>query len=457
MNETDLHDYQRHGVNHILVNPFCGLLLDMGLGKTVTTLTAVNKLMFEYLQVYSALVVAPKRVAENVWANEIDKWDHLHHLRISKVVGNEMQRKEALRSKADIHIISRDNVAWLCDQYGGGMLPFDMLILDESSSFKNPKSQRFKALRRVQSFKRVVILTGTPAPNSLIDLWSQIYLLDRGARLGKTLTSYRDRYFKANQRNGSIIYNYKPQKGGEEEIHSKIKDICMSMKAEDYLKMPQKMINVVDLYLDEIALGQYKAFEKEQVLELVENDISAVNAAALSNKLLQFASGAVYDENRNWHEVHNLKIDALEEIIENANGKPVLIAYWFKHDLERILKRLKKYDPVQLKKDQDIKNWNEGKVKVMLMHPASGGHGLNLQKGGNTIVWFSMTWSLELYEQLNARLYRQGQKSDKVHIHHLAVKGTLDMDVLMSLKSKKTKQENLMEAIKKRIREYGKR
>lgn len=455
MNENQLHNYQRGAVNHILQTPNCGLMLDMGLGKTVSTLTATNKLIYEELEVSKALIVAPKRVAENVWSTEIEKWDHLKHLRVSKIVGNEAKRKTALQAKADLYIISRDNIAWLCGQYGGSMLPFDMLIIDESSSFKSPKSQRFKALRHVQpSFDRVVLLTGTPAPNGLIDLWSQIYLLDRGERLGKTITMYRDRYFRPNQRNGHIVYNYKINNDGEERIHGKIKDICMSMKATDYLDMPERIDNVISLNLSPEVAQQYVEFEKEQVLELIENDITAVNAAALSNKLLQFANGAVYDKDKNWHEVHDAKLEAVEEIIESANGKPVLIAWTFRHDLARLLKKLKKYKPVELKTGQDIKDWNAGKIQVMLMHPASGGHGLNLQSGGNIIVWFGQTWSLELYQQLNARLYRQGQENSRVFIHHLAVHGTLDMDVIRSLENKNNKQEGLMKAIKSKIAKY---
>ena len=455
MNESNLHSYQNSGVEHSLINPFSGLFLDMGLGKTVTTLTLINRLIYEELTVRKVLIIAPKRVAENVWDAERDKWEHLQHLRISKITGNPVQRQEALKAKAEIFIISRDNIAWLCGLYGGSMLPFDMLVIDESSSFKNHKSLRFKALKRVQpSFDRVVLLTGTPAPNGLIDLWAQIYLLDRGERLGKTIGGYRERYFTPGQTNGAIVYNYKLDSTGEEKIHAKIDDICMSMKAEDYLDMPDKIDNVIKLKLPKEVLQQYKEFERENVLELLEEDISAVNAAALSNKLLQFANGAVYDEDRNVHQVHEVKIDAIEEIIENSGGKPVLVAWTYRHDLTRMLVRLKKYKPVQLKTGKDIKDWNAGKIQIMLMHPASGGHGLNLQSGGNTVVWFGQTWSLELYQQLNARLYRQGQKSKRVVIHHLVVEGTLDVDVMRSLKNKNNKQAGLMQAIKAKIERY---
>jgi SNF2 family DNA or RNA helicase len=456
MNESNLHNYQNQAVGHIIDEPYGGLLLDMGLGKTVSTLTAINKLIFEYLEVRKVLIVAPKRVAENVWTTEAKKWDHLRHLRISKILGNEAQRKAALMEKAEVYVISRDNIAWLCGQYGGSMLPFDMLVIDESSSFKSPKSLRFKSLRRVQpSFDRVVLLTGTPAPNGLIDLWSQIYLLDRGQRLGKTIGEYRSKYFSAGQSNGHVVFNYKIKKEGEALIHDQIKDICISMKADDYLDMPERIDNVIELHLPEETLRQYEDFKREKVLELIEEDISAVNAAALSNKLLQFANGAIYDEDRNVHEVHRVKLDAVEEIIENANGKPVLIAWTYRHDLSRLKERLKKYKPRELKTGKDIDDWNAGKIEVLLMHPASGGHGLNLQDGGNIIVWFGQTWSLELYQQLNARLRRQGQKAKRVIVHHLAIVGTLDMEVIKSLDRKNRGQEGLLQAIKSIIATYA--
>jgi SNF2 family DNA or RNA helicase len=456
MNEQDLHSYQGKAINHVIDNPFAGLILDMGLGKTVSTLTAIKKLIFEELEVARVLVIAPKRVAENVWSLECEKWGHLRGLTISKIVGNERQRKQALRDKAHVYIISRDNVAWLCGQYGGSMLPFDMLVIDESSSFKNAKSQRFKALKKVQpSFDRVVILTGTPAPNGLIDLWSQVFLLDRGERLGKTISAYRNTYFRPGKRNGHIVYNYDLQKGGEELIHDQIKDICMSMKAEDYLEMPDKIENIIELSLPADVAAQYKDFEREQVLQLIGEEITAVNAAALSNKLLQFANGAVYDDEKNWHEVHQVKLDALEEIIEAANGKPVLIAWTFRHDEARILERLKAYKPRRFKTGQDMADWNEGKIAVMLMHPASGGHGLNLQGGGNTIVWFGQTWSLELWEQFNARLYRQGQEAAAVYIHRLVTLGTPDVLVVRSNEAKGNTQGALLAAIKAIVDRYA--
>lgn len=458
MNRSNLHGYQESSVEHIVENSHCGLFLDMGLGKTVSSLTAINYLMYEDLDIEKALVIAPKRVAESVWDAEIEKWDHLNHLKISKVIGNKKQRLAALRVKADIYILGRDNVAWLCGEFGGNMLPFDMLVIDESSSFKNHQSIRFKALKKVQpSFSRVVILTGTPAPNGLADLWSQVWLLDRGDRLGKTITEYRKKYFTDVSRSNQYKILKIANKQSEKDLHKQIEDICMSMKAKDYLDLPERIDNYINIPFPDKLQKQYNDFEEEMVLELLESgeEISVLNAAGLSNKLLQFANGAVYDEEKNYHVVHDLKLDALEEIVENLNGKPLLIAYTYKHDVERILKRLKKYNPVKLTTDQDIKDWNAGKIQVMVMHPASGGHGLNLQAGGSDIVWFGQTWSLELYMQLNARLHRQGQEF-KVRIHHLIANKTIDQDVQKSLERKHNKQEGLMEAVKARIQKYKK-
>ena len=453
MNESNLHNYQHVAVNHEIEYTHCGVFLDMGLGKTVSTLTAVDKLIFDHLDVRNALVIGTKRVAEEVWDAEVDNWDHVKHLRVSKIVGTAQQRKAALAAKADIYTVGRDNVAWLCGQYGGLKLPFDMLIIDESSSFKNQDSVRFKALRKVApSFKRVVILTGTPAPNGLLDLWPQIFLLDRGQRLGKTITYYRDEFFIRN-RSG---YGYKLRESSEERIHNRIKDICISMKAEDYLDMPEKVENVITLTFSKELQAKYCGFERERIMEVLEGDgeITAVNAAALCNKLLQFANGAVYDDERIVHEIHDMKLDAIEEIIESANGKPVLIAWAYQHDRDRLLKRLKRYKPVQLKTSQHIRDWNAGKIRVMMMHPASGGHGLNLQKGGNTIVWFGLSWSLELYKQLNARLWRQGQTAEQVTVHLLAIAGTWDMKVIKRLENKEQTQESLLAAVKALIKQY---
>lgn len=455
----NLHGYQHTAKDHILKHSHSGLFLDMGLGKTVSTLTAINHLIFESLEIAKVLVVAPKRVAESVWGAEIHKWRHLKHLKTSLIAGNPKQRRKALSQEADIYLIGRDNIAWLCGQYGGSMLPFDMLVIDESSSFKNPKSVRFKALRGVQpSFKRVVLLTGTPAPNSLIDLWSQIYLLDRGERLGKFISSYRETYFKEGKRNGHIVYNYNLREQSEQLIHSAISDICVSMKAEDYLDLPGRIENIVSIPMPDSIKEKYEEFEKEQVLQLFteqneEAHISAVNAAVLTNKLLQFANGALYDEDKNVHEIHTLKLEALQELVESANGKPVLLAWTFRSDVPRIMKVLKEYKPKELKTDQDIQDWNAGKIKVLMMHPASGGHGLNLQAGGNNIIWFGQTWSLELEEQFNARLDRQGQKNVVV-INKICLEGSMDIDVVEAQKRKALSQDSLMEAVKAKIKKY---
>jgi len=461
MDESNLHGYQATAVDHILNNTHCALLLEMGLGKTVATLTAINQLMFEELDIVSALVIAPKRVAESVWDDEIEKWEHLEKMTVSKIIGSAKERKKALSVKADIYIIGRDNVAWLCGQYGGLMLPFDMLVIDELSSFKNHKSVRFKALRGVQpSFKRVVGLTGTPTSNGLIDLWSQIYLLDRGARLGRFVSHFREGYFHPAKRNGAIVYSWGLDKGAEERIHNKIGDICMSMKSADYLNLPGRISNIIKIRLPPDIQAKYDDFEKEQVLSLVEDleegkGIPAANAAVLSNKLLQFANGAVYDENKKSHSVHDLKIEATKEIIEDANGKPVLIAWTYRHDVERLKVALKRYNPRELKDDADIKDWNAGGIQVLMMHPASGGHGLNLQSGGHTIIWFGQTWSLELEQQLNARLDRQGQRNVVV-INKLVASKTMDQDVIRAQRIKSAEQDGLMEAVKAKIKKYEK-
>lgn len=459
MNESNLHDYQITAVNHLLKHTHSGLLLDMGLGKTISVLTAINKLMYEELDILKVLIIGTKRVAENVWTTEIQNWEHTKHMRISVIAGNEKRRKAAIKKEADIYTIGRDNIAWLCGLYGGSMLPFDMLVVDESSSFKNPKAIRFKALRAVQpSFKRVTILTGTPDPNGIIDIWSQIYLLDRGQRLSRFITRFREEYFEPGKTNGHIVYSYNPKKDGEERIYSKISDICISMKSEDHLKLPGRVNNYIDINFPPRLQKKYDDFEKEKILEIFEGHkkgdiISTANAAALSTKLLQFANGAIYDEDKDFHEVHDLKLDAVEEIIEAAQGKPVLIAWSFRHDAERLKKRLAKYSPRELKKNQDISDWNSGKIQVLLMHPASGGHGLNLQAGGNMIIWFGQTWAAELYQQLNARLDRQGQK-EVVIVNHLVSSKTIDEDVIKALSRKIKGQDRLMEALKAKIDKY---
>ncbi len=477
MNERDLHKYQRACVEHIIANPFCGVFLDMGLGKTVSTLTAINYLIFDYLDVSSVLVIAPKRVAESVWQEEAEKWEHLRHLRFSKIIGTQRQRMSAVfDTKADVYIISRDNIAWLCALYGGGKLPFDMVVVDELSSFKSHKSERFKALRGARPYlKRFVGLTGTPAPNGLIDLWPQIYLMDRGERLEKTISRYREKYFHPGQTNGHVVYSYNLREDSEEVIHKRIEDICISMKANDYLEMPPRTDNYISLGMPDDLKKRYHDFEKNKILDLLnavetieETDesgnpvlvekpleVNVVNAAALSNKLLQFANGAIYDEERNVFPIHDIKLEALKEIVEDANGQSVLVAWTYQFDRDRIKEYLKAYKPRELKTAKDIEEWNAGKVQVMLAHPASAGHGLNLQAGGSIIVWFGQTWSLELYQQFNARLYRQGQQRPVV-INHLILRGTHDEDVIEALKDKDRKQSALMDSIKAKIDKYKK-
>lgn len=447
------YEYQDYATDYIIENQYCGLLLDMGLGKTVSTLTAVNYLLMMG-EVQKVLVIAPLKVAENVWSTEVDKWDHLNHLKISKVIGSEKKRNKALRDMADIYIINRENVTWLVNQYGGSYFPFDMVIIDELSSFKNHKSNRFRSLRTVRPLiNRVVGLTGTPTPNSLIDLWPQIYLLDRGERLEKNISRYRELYFNNGNSNGPIVYNYKIKENAQSVIYDKISDICISMKAKDYLELPELIFNTINVQMPDKLKKQYEDFERSKVLELIqEEQISVANAAAMSNKLLQFANGAIYDEDKNIKEVHKLKIETLEEILEFATS-PVLVFYAFKHDLVQIEKYLKKYRPKKLENNDDIKAWNNGEIPFMLCHPQSAGHGLNLQAGGNIIVWYGLTWSLELYQQANARLYRQGQ-TKPVTIYHLKVDGTLDGDVLEALERKEQGQDVLMNAVKARIKKY---
>ena len=448
------HNYQDHATEHIMENTECGLFLDMGLGKTVSTLTAINRLMFEDFEVNRVLVIAPKKVAEDTWIGERDKWDHLKHLKLSIVLGTERQRLTALRTKADIYVINRENVAWLVSHYGLGW-PFDMVVIDELSSFKSAKSVRFKHLRTIRpKIKRMVGLTGTPAPNGLLDLWPQMYLLDQGQRLGKTLTGYRQQYFTPGDRNGHIVYDYELKKGNDQQIYDKISDICISMKAVDYLELPKRIDRIKEVHLPPAVMEKYFEFEKNLILSLEDTeDISALNAAGLTNKLLQFANGAVYDDQKNWHEVHKEKLEALEEDMEAANGQPVLCFYSYRHDLERILKHFKAYKPVLIKGSAEIQLWNEKKIPMMLAHAASAGHGLNLQAGGNLIEWFGVQWGLELYQQAVARLDRQGQTKPVINSRIIAV-GTMDEDVLKALADKADVQDAVMEAVKARIKKY---
>lgn len=438
------HDYQQYAADFIIEHPVSCLILDMGLGKTVITLTALWNLLFDYFEVRKVLVIAPKRVAENTWPAEIRKWEHLSGMTFSVAMGTAKQRKEALLSDADVTIIGRDNVSWMTKNIS---FCFDMIVIDELSSFKSPKAQRFKDLKKVRPFaKRIVGLTGTPG--NLMDLWAEIGILDMGQRLGRFIGGYRDRFFIPDKRNREIIFSYKPREGAEEKIYELISDISISMKAVDYLQMPEYISNRVPVRMSETEKDLYDRMESEMLLEYGEGqDIDAVNAAALSNKLQQMANGAVYDESGNVRQIHDGKLDALEDMVEAANGKPLLVAYWFKHDRERILKRFPARD-ISTKKD--IEDWNAGRIPLALIHPASAGHGLNLQEGGSTVVWFSLTWSLELYQQLNARLYRQGQKHTVV-IAHLVTEGTVDEDILLALERKDNTQSAMIEAVKIRI------
>lgn len=439
------HEYQKYAQDFIINNSACALLLDMGLGKTVITLTSLWILLFDYFEISKVLVIAPLRVAQDTWSKECEKWDHLKGLKISKVLGSEKERRMALFDKADIYIINRENVEWLCNNYD---FDFDMIVIDELSSFKSSSSKRFKALRKIRPrVKRIVGLTGTPAPNTLMDLWSQINLIDMGERLGRFISNYRNDYFIPDKRNAQVIFSYKPREGAEEEIYKRISDICVSMKACDYLDMPERIDNIVHVKMSEDEKKLYKKLEKDMLLPLADGEIDAVNAAALSNKLLQMANGAVYDELKETKIIHDRKLEALEDLIEAANGKSVLIFYAYKHDKERIVKKFK---VTEISTSKEISKWNERKIQIAIAHPASTGHGLNLQAGGSTIIWFGLTWSLELYQQANARLWRQGQK-DTVIIHHIVSKGTIDEEVMSALQRKQCGQENLINAVKARI------
>jgi len=444
--------YQQEAIRRIIEQPAAGLFLDMGMGKTVITLTAINELMFDRFEVARVLVIAPKRVAETTWPDEVKAWDHLRHLRVSLVLGNERQRIEALRRQADIYVINRENVVWLVERLGRRW-PFDMVVIDELSSFKSPSAKRFRALRKVRPLiKRIVGLTGTPAPNGLIDLWPQIYLLDQGERLGRTVTGYRERYFLPEKLDSSrrIVYTWKPKPGAEEAIYKKLADLCVSMRAEDWLALPERIDRVVTVKLPGEAYEQYRQMERDLLLPYADGDVVATTGATLAGKLLQMANGAVYDEHGKVRVIHEAKLDALEDVVEAANGRPVLVFYSYQHDLARIKARFP--EARTLETERDVRDWNAGKVAIMLAHPAAAGHGLNLQAGGNIIAWFGLPWSLELYQQANARLYRQGQ-TRSVIIHHLVAQGTIDEAVMEALKAKKLTQESLLKAVKWRIDE----
>ena len=439
------HDYQRYAAEFIISHPVAALLLDMGLGKTSITLTAINDLLFDRFEVHKVLVVAPLRVARDTWSAEIEKWEHLKNLRYSVVVGTAQERISALLTPADIYIINRENIQWLVEESG---LPFDfdMAVIDELSSFKNHKSKRFRAFMKVRpKLKRIVGLTGTPAGNGLMDLFAELKLLDMGERLGRLIGQYRNTYFQPDKRNGMVIYSYKPLPDAEQRIYDKISDITISMKAADHLKMPELISLECTVQLSEKEKEKYDQLKKDLILATEDNEVTAANAASLSNKLSQMANGAVYSDDESVIEIHDRKLDGLEDIIESMNGRPLLVAYWFKHDLERIRKR---FEIREIKSSRDISEWNSGKIPVALIHPASAGHGLNLQSGGSALVWFGLTWSLELYQQTNARLWRQGQTADTVVIQHIISKGTIDEQIMKALKSKDTTQAALIAAVK---------
>lgn len=447
MMEFKAHDYQQYAIQHILDNKISALLLDMGLGKTVITLTALQELIHDRFEVNKVLIIAPLRVARDTWPTEIKKWEHLKGLTYSVCVGSEKERLQALKQSTNLTIINRENVDWLISK-SGYYFDFDMVVIDELSSFKSYSAKRFKSLLKVRPLiKRIVGLTGTPSSNGLMDLWAQFRLLDNGERLGRYITHYRKEFFDPDKRNQHMVFTYKLKDWAEEIIYERISDITISMKSADYLKMPECIYNEVSVSLSDKERIHYDKLKAEMVLALDEKEIDAVNAASLSNKLLQMANGSVYDENKEVAKLHERKLDALEDLIEGANGKPVLTAYWFKHDLENIKKRFKVQE---IKSSQDIQDWNKGKIPVALIHPASAGHGLNLQAGGSTLIWYGLTWSLELYQQTNARLWRQGQQ-DTVVIHHIIAKNTIDEDVMKALKLKDKTQSDLIEAVKARL------
>ena len=441
--------HQRAGIDWIVERPACALLWGMGTGKTVTTLTAVDLLLHDLLEDGPVLVIAPKRVAENTWSKECDKWEHLHHLRVSRVMGTAKQRTDALTAPADIYVINRENVVWLVEHFGQRW-PFRIVVIDELSSFKSAQAKRFKALRRVRGrIRRLIGLTGTPRPNGLEDLWPEVYLLDQGERLGKTLSAFRARFLVPEKMNGHIVYSYRPKEGAEAEVYDRLSDICMSIKKEDVLSLPGQIYEDVVLDMPPALLKQYKQFEKDRVLESLneDGDIIAGTEAALTNKLLQFANGAIYDTDKQVHHLHDVKLDALEELLEAAGGDPVLVLYAYKHDADRIRARI----PCRaLDTPDDIDAWNRGEIPVALAHPASIGHGLNLQEGGHITMWFGLPWSLELYSQANERLNRPGQKH-VCRIYHLIVRGTHDERVLRSLSKKDEGQAAAIEALRLEI------
>lgn len=460
LQRNQMHGYQNHIVDFALMTSFCGLFVGLGLGKTVSTLTVIDEIIYNRFEANKVLIIAPKLVAQNTWTTEAAKWEHLSHLRTSLVLGSEKERLAALKVDADVYVINRENVVWLCALYSLKW-PFKFVVIDESSSFKNHDSKRFKALKKMRPFmERVIELTGTPTPNGLIDLWAPMYLLDQGTRLGTSITRYRSEYFKPGQSKGHIVYSYALKNGKETEqlIYNQIDDICISMSAKDHLDLPERLDQNVEITLPPDVLKKYKEFEKEQVLEFLDGtELTAVNAAALMIKLLQFANGAVFTENPDYIIIHDEKIKALEEDIEAANGSPFLVFYQYSHDRERILQHFKHLKPVHLKSGKEstkiMESWNRGEITLMVAHAASAGHGLNLQYGGHLMGWYGINWSLELYEQAIGRLDRQGQTNVVVNRHYVC-KGTADMQVLPRLSGKMADQKALMEAVKAIIKSY---
>ena len=439
------HNYQTYATNFILEHPEAAVFLDMGLGKSVITLTAIRELCLNRFEVGKVLVIAPLRVARDTWSTEIHKWDHLKGLTYSIVIGTVDERKSALKKKAHIYLINRENVSWLIEE-SGFPFDFDMVVIDELSSFKSYQAKRFRSLLKVRpKVKRIVGLTGTPSSNGLMDLWAEFRVLDLGKRLGRFITHYRNTYFQPDKRNGMVIYSYKPLPGAEDAIYEQISDMTISMKAVDHLNMPECVFNEVSVSLSKEERSKYDTLRDDLILSIGESEIDAANAASLSNKLSQMANGAVYGSDQSVIKIHEHKLDALEDLIESANGKPVLVAYWFKHDLERIKARFKVRE---IKTSKDIIDWNDGKIPVAVIHPASAGHGLNLQAGGSTLIWFGLTWSLELYQQTNARLWRQGQKSATVVIHHIVTEDTIDELILKALHKKEKSQNALIDAVR---------
>lgn len=441
------HDYQRYAIDYILEHPIAAVFLDMGLGKTSITLTALEQLLFDRFEAHRVLIIAPLRVARDTWPDELKKWDHLQNLRMSVAVGNAEERMAALKQEADLYVINRENVKWLIEE-SGQRFDYDTVVIDELSSFKSYQAKRFRALMKVRSrMRRVIALTGTPSSNGLMDLWAEFRLLDMGQRLGRYIGDYRARYFTPDKRNGMQVFSYRPMPGADKAIYDRISDITISMRSTDHLKMPPLIFNTVHVSMTTAEQDVYDQLRQDMVVTLGDREIDAVNAAALTGKLLQMANGAVYDDEGTATHIHDHKLEALEDLVEAANGKPVLVAYWFKHDLDRIRAH---FTVREIKTSRDIADWNAGKIPVAVIHPASAGHGLNLQAGGCTLVWFGLTWSLELYQQTNARLWRQGQ-TDTVVIHHIITGGTIDESVIQALRQKEKVQNSLINAVKAQL------